>query len=66
MRTLLFTFYFLLFDVVGEGEGGEFFVGCWGLAFGSGFGGGGAGKVAARLGICSAVRNAEYGKKALN
>ena len=58
------TFYF--FDVVGDGKAGRFLVGCSGLAFGSGFGGGGAGKVAARLGICSAVRNAEDGKKALN
>ncbi len=52
--------------VVGEGEGGLFLVGCSGLAFGSGLGGAGGGKVAARLGICSAVRNAENGKKSLN
>lgn len=58
------TFYFL--DVVAEGEGGLFFVGGSGLFLGSGLGGGGGGKVAARLGICSAVRNAEDGKKALN
>jgi len=50
----------------GEGEGGLFLVGCSGLALGSGLGGAGGGKVAARLGICSAVRNAENGKKSLN
>ena len=64
MRSVRPIFYFL--DVAGAGEGLLLFPGCSGLAFGSGFGGSGAGKVAARLGICSAVRNAEDGKKALN
>ena len=54
------------FYVVGEGEGALFLVGGAGLALGSGLGGAGGGKVAARLGICSAVRNAENGKKSLN
>ena len=54
------------FYVVGEGEGGLFLVGGAGLALGFGLGGAGGGKVAARLGICCAVRNAENGKKLLN
>ncbi len=53
------------FYVVGEGEGALFLVGGSGLALGSGLGGAGGGKVAARLGICCAVRNAENGKKSL-
>ena len=52
--------------MVGEGEGARFLVGGAGLALGSGLGGAGGGKVAARLGICCAVRNAENGKKLLN